>query len=41
MKENPNTAKEIESKILENAGVVEKVMMEGKKDIKEKENTNK
>tara|TARA_B100001245_G_C22670191_1_gene328041 strand:- start:191 stop:652 length:462 start_codon:yes stop_codon:yes gene_type:complete len=41
LKENPNTAKEIESKILENAGVVEKVMMEGKKDIKEKENTNK
>ena len=41
LKENPSTAKEIESKILENAGVVEKVMMEGKKDIKEKENTNK
>ena len=41
LKENPNTAKEIESKILENAGVVEKVMMEGKIDIKEKENTDK
>ena len=41
LKENPSTAKEIESKILENAGVVKKVKMEGKKDIKEKENTNK
>ena len=40
LKENPSTAKEIESKILENAGVVKKVKMEGKKDIKEKEKAN-
>ena len=29
LKENPNIAKEIETKILENAGIVEKAMMEG------------
>ena len=41
LKENPNIAKEIESKILENAGVVEKAMMEGEVAVKEKENTKK
>jgi len=30
LKENPNIAKEIETRILENAGIVEKAMMEGK-----------
>ncbi len=30
LKENPTIAKEIENKILENAGIVEKAMMEGK-----------
>ena len=29
LKENPEIAKEIEQKILENAGIVEKAMMEG------------
>ena len=41
LKENPNIAKEIENKILENAGVVKKVMMEGEVVVKEKENTKK
>ena len=29
LKENPSIAKELENKILENAGIVEKAMMEG------------
>ena len=41
LKENPNIAKEIENKILENAGVVKKAMMEGEVVVKEKENTKK
>jgi len=36
LKENPNIAKEIENKILENAGIVEKAMMEG--ETKSKQN---
>ena len=40
LKENPNIAKEIENKILENAGIVEKAMMEGDAGIKEKEELN-
>ena len=46
MKENPDIAREIETKILENAGIVEKAMMEGEtnntineKDTKEGLNT--
>jgi recombination protein RecA len=35
LKENPNIAKEIENKILENAGIVEKAMMEGDVTVKE------
>ena len=37
LKENPNIAKEIENKILENAGIVEKAMMEG--ETKSKQNS--
>ena len=40
LKENPNIAKEIENKILENAGIVEKAMMEGEAGIKENEGPN-
>jgi recombination protein RecA len=40
LKENPSIAKEIENKILENAGIVEKAMMEGEAGIKEKEELN-
>ena len=40
LKENPDIAKEIENKILENAGIVEKAMMEGDTVIKEKEELN-
>jgi len=36
LKDNPNIAIEIENKILENAGIVEKAMMEGEIDTKEK-----
>jgi len=37
LKENPNIAKEIETRILENAGIVEKAMMEGKISPQKKE----
>ena len=40
LKDNPTITKEIENKIIENAGIVEKAMMEGDvepKDKKEKE----
>ena len=37
LKENPNIAKEIETKILENAGIVEKAMMEGETNYTKKE----
>lgn len=37
MKENPDIAKEIENKILENAGIVEKAMMEGETNYTKKE----
>ena len=37
LKENTNIAVEIENKILENAGIVEKAMMEGDSKVKEKE----
>ena len=37
LNDNPTIAKEIENQILENAGIVEKAMMEGKVDNKEKE----
>ena len=40
LKENPDIAKVIENKILENAGIVEKAMMEGDTGIKEKEELN-
>ena len=40
LKENPNIASEIENKILKNAGIVEKAMMEGEIKIKEKQETN-
>ncbi len=36
LKDNPNISKEIENKILENAGIVEKAMMEGEAEDKEK-----
>tara|TARA_Y100000590_G_scaffold357993_1_gene413135 strand:+ start:296 stop:1390 length:1095 start_codon:yes stop_codon:yes gene_type:complete len=36
LKDNPNISKEIENKILENAGIVEKAMMEGESEDKEK-----
>ena len=40
LKDNPQIAKEIENKILENAGIVEKAMMEGDVETKKKkENT--
>ena len=34
LKENPDIAKEIETRILKNAGIVEKAMMEGDAHIK-------
>ena len=34
LRENPNIAKEIETRILENAGIVEKAMMEGETNTK-------
>ena len=37
LNDNPSIAKEIENQILENAGIVEKAMMEGKVESKEKE----
>ena len=37
LKENIDIAKEIEIRILENAGIVKKAMMEGEAGIKEKE----
>ena len=37
LNDNPTIAKEIENQILQNAGIVEKAMMEGKVDNKEKE----
>ena len=37
LKENPNIAKEIETRILKNAGIVEKAMMEGEISPKKKE----
>jgi recombination protein RecA len=37
LKENPNIAKEIETRILKNAGIVEKAMMEGKVSSQKKE----
>ena len=37
LKENPNIAKEIETRILENAGIVEKAMMEGEISPEKKE----
>ena len=37
LNDNPTIAKEIESQILQNAGIVEKAMMEGKVENKEKE----
>ena len=40
LKDNPQISKEIELKILENAGIVEKAMMEGEAGIKEKEESN-
>ena len=39
LKDNPNISKEIENKILENAGIVEKAMMEGEAEDKEKKET--
>jgi len=36
LKDNPSIAQEIENKILENAGIVEKAMMEGEVKTKEK-----
>ena len=36
LRENPKISKEIENKILENAGIVEKAMMEGDVPSKEK-----
>ena len=41
LKENINIAKEIENKILENAGIVQKAMMEGEASLKEKEEVSK
>ena len=40
LKENPNIAKEIENKILENAGIVEKAMMEGEPADEKTKNLN-
>jgi recombination protein RecA len=40
LKDNTVIAKEIEDKILENAGIVEKAMMEGNAGTKEKEELN-
>jgi len=40
LKENPDIAKEVENKILENAGIVEKAMMEGDTESKEKKELN-
>ena len=40
LKENPDISNEIENKILENAGIVEKAMMEGDTVVKEKEELN-
>ena len=37
LNDNPTIAKEIENQILQNAGIVEKAMMEGKVERKEKE----
>ena len=37
LNDNPTIAKEIENQILQNAGIVEKAMMEGKVENKEKE----
>ena len=37
LNDNPTIAKEIENQILQNAGIVEKAMMEGKVDNKGKE----
>ena len=36
LKDNPAVAKEIENRILENAGIVEKAMMEGEIESKDK-----
>ena len=41
LKENPNITKEIENKILENAGIVEKAMMEGSTSKTNKETSDK
>jgi recombination protein RecA len=41
LKENPNIAKVIETKILENAGIVEKAMMEGESNYIKKEKSTK
>ena len=41
LKDNPNISKEIENKILENAGIVEKAMMEGESEDKEKKEAKK
>tara|TARA_B100001123_G_scaffold392260_2_gene471275 strand:+ start:577 stop:1689 length:1113 start_codon:yes stop_codon:yes gene_type:complete len=40
LKENPNIAREIENKILENAGIVEKAMMEGEAKSTKKNDEN-
>ena len=37
LNDNPTIAKEIENQILQNAGIVEKAMMEGKVENKDKE----
>ena len=37
LKDNPPIAQEIENRILQNAGVVEKAMMEGEVETKDKE----
>ena len=41
LNDNPTIAKEIENQILQNAGIVEKAMMEGKVENKEKEKESK
>ena len=41
LRENQSIAKEIEKKILQNAGIVEKAMMEGKVETKEEESSTK
>ena len=40
LKDNPKIANEIQSQVLQNAGIVEKAMMEGETEVKKKEESN-